>query len=238
MSGLKMDGPVIAGIFLGTIKMWDDPALKALNPGVSLPSTAIQTVHRSDSSGTTNGFTTYLSDVSPQWKSQIGKGKTVKWPNGIGAKGNSGVAAAIKQTTGSVGYVEQAYALENNFTFASVKNSSGTFVLPSIENTSAAADGIKVPPNLGISTINSSNPQAYPIVSQTFLVAYEDMCKAGISQSTAKSVKSFLNYAFTTGQSQLGGGSNQLPYAPLPATLAQDDMTQLGKLTCNGSPLS
>jgi phosphate transport system substrate-binding protein len=236
-SGLMLDGPTIAGIFMGTIKTWDDPAIKALNPGTTLPSTAITVVHRSDSSGTTNGFTTYLSDVSPTWKSSIGSGKDVKWPTGTGAKGNSGVAAAVKQTSGAVGYVEQAYALENNFTYASVKNSSGTYVLPTISNTSAAAEGVTVPPDLGISTINSSNPQAYPIVSQTFLVAYQDPCKAGISQGLASSVKSFFNYAFTTGQGMLGSASNQLPYAPLPPTLAQKDITQLGTMTCNGSAL-
>ena len=144
-SGLKLDGPTLADIFSGKIKTWNDPAIKALNPGLSLPSTAITVVHRSDSSGTTNGFTTYLSDVSPTWASSIGSGKDVKWPVGTGAAKNSGVAAAVKQTTGAVGYVEQAYALENGFTYASVKNSAGTYVLPTISNTSAAADGVKVP---------------------------------------------------------------------------------------------
>ncbi len=237
-SGLKLDGTTLANIFLGKIKTWNDQAIKALNPGLSLPSTAITVVHRSDSSGTTNGFTTYLSDVDPTWKSQVGAGKDVKWPTGTGAAKNSGVAAAVKQTQGAVGYVEQAYALENNFTYASVKNSAGTYILPTISNTSAAASGVKVPPDLGISTINSPNPQAYPIVSQTFLVAYKDQCKAGISQSTASAVKSFLNYAFGSGQSTLGAGSNQLPYAPLPADLASKDQAQLAKMTCNGSPLS
>ncbi|MBV8988237.1 MAG: substrate-binding domain-containing protein, partial [Solirubrobacterales bacterium] len=151
---------------------------------------------------------------------------------------NSGVAAAVKQTPGAVGYVEQAYAIENNFTYASVKNSAGSYVLPSIPNTSAAASGINVPPNLGISTINSKNPSAYPIVSQTFLVTYEDMCKAGVSQSTASAVKHFLTYALGQGQSTLGAGSNQLPYAPLPASLASQGNAQLAKLKCNGSPLS
>jgi phosphate transport system substrate-binding protein len=238
-SGLKLDGTTIAGIFSGTIKTWNAAPIAALNPGMSLPSTAITVVHRSDSSGTTNGFTTYLSDVSPTWKSTIGAGKDVKWPTGTGAKGNSGVAAVVKQTPGAVGYVEQAYAIENNFTYAAVKNSAGTYVLPSIPATSAAAEGITVPADLGISTINSPNPMAYPIVSQTFLVAYQDPCKAAsMSQGIAASVKSFFNYAFTAGQATLGAGSNQLPYAPLPSSLAQKDLTQLGTMTCNGSPLS
>ncbi|MBV9046707.1 MAG: phosphate ABC transporter substrate-binding protein PstS, partial [Solirubrobacterales bacterium] len=177
-SGLKLDGTTLADIFLGQIKTWNNPAIASLNPGMKLPSTSITVVHRSDSSGTTNGFTTYLSDVDPTWKSQVGAGKDVKWPTGTGAAKNSGVAAAVKQTSGAVGYVEQAYAIENNFSYAAVKNSAGTYVLPSIANTSAAASGINVPPDLGISTINSPASGAYPIVSQTFLVAYKDPCKA------------------------------------------------------------
>jgi phosphate transport system substrate-binding protein len=138
-----------------------------------------------------------------------------------------------------VGYVEQAYALENGFTYAAVKNSAGTYILPTISNTSAAADGVKVPPDLGISTINSSNPQAYPIVSQTFLVAYQDPCKSGgASSSVASGLKKFLTYAFGPGQQTLGSSSSQLPYAPLPSSLAAKDTAQLAKMTCNGSPIS
>ena len=238
-SGLKLDGPTLADIFSGKIKTWNDPAIKSLNPGMSLPSTAITVVHRSDSSGTTNGFTTYLSDVSPTWKSSIGAGKDVKWPTGTGAAKNSGVAAAVKQTQGAVGYVEQAYAIENGFTYASVKNSSGKYIQPTIENTSAAANGIQVPADLGISTINSSSADAYPIVSQTFLVTYKDPCKDGkASESVAKGLKSFLAYAFGAGQQTLGSGGNKLPYAPLPASLAAKNNTQLQTMTCNGSPIS
>jgi phosphate transport system substrate-binding protein len=238
-SGLKLDGPTVAGIFLGKINKWNDPAIKALNPGVSLPSSSITVVHRSDSSGTTDGFTKWLSDVSPTWKAQVGHGKDVKWPTGTGAAKNSGVAAVVKQTTGAIGYVEQAYAIENGFTYAEVKNSAGSFVLPTITNTSAAAQGIKIPANLGISTINSPNPTAYPIVSQTFLDVYQDPCKSdGADANAAKGVKAFLSYAFGSGQQTLGQGSNQLPYAPLPSTLASKDNTQLQTLSCNGTPVS
>ena len=236
-SGLKLDGPTIANIFLGKIKTWNDSAIKSLNPGVSLPSTAITVIHRSDSSGTTKGFTTFLSDYSSTWKSQVGADKDVKWPTGTGGKGNSGVAAAVKQTNGAIGYVEQAYALQNGFTYAAVKNSKGQFVEPTIANTSAAANGIKIPPDLGISTINSPASGAYPIVSQTFLVTYQDMCKAGISQSAAKGQKQFLTYAVGDGQKTLGAGSNQLPYAPLTSELVTKDQQQLAKLKCNGSAL-
>jgi phosphate transport system substrate-binding protein len=237
-SGMKLDGPTIANIFAGKITSWNDPAIKALNPGLNLPSTHITIVHRSDSSGTTAGFTTYLSDVSPSWKSSIGTDKVVKWPTGTGANGNSGVAAGVKQTSGAVGYVEQAYAVVNGFTYAAVKNGS-SYVLPTLANTSAAAKGVKVASDLGLSTLNSSTPGAYPITSQTFLDVYTDPCKdGGASASTAKALKSFLSYAFGAGQKTLGSSSGQIPYAPLTAPLTAKDNAQLAKLSCNGSPVS
>jgi phosphate transport system substrate-binding protein len=238
-SGLKLDGATIANIFLGKIKTWNDPAIKALNPGMSLPGTSITVVHRSDSSGTTAGFTTFLADYSPTWKSTVGAGKDVKWPAGTGAAKNSGVAAAIKQTQGAIGYVEQAYALQNGFTYAAVKNSKGQFILPTIANTSAAATGIKVPKDLGISTINATGSGAYPIVSQTFLDVYQDPCKSGgANTSTASGLKKFLTYAFGPGQQTLGSGASKLPYAPLPSSLAAMDTALLAKMTCNGSPIA
>ena len=234
-TGLQLDGPTLADIFLGKIKTWNDPAIKSLNPSISLPSTSITVVHRSDSSGTTKGFATFLSDYSPAWTAAAGKpDKTVKWPTGTGAQGNSGVAAAIKQTPGAIGYVEQAYALQNGFTFASIKNSSGKYIVPSLAAASAAAEGIKVPPDLTISVINSPNPAAYPITSQTFVIAYTDMCKAGVSQSVASGVKKFITYGLGAGQ----GVEKQLDYAPLPASLLSMATAQLQKFTCNGSPLS
>jgi phosphate transport system substrate-binding protein len=238
-SGLKLDGPTLADIFLGKITKWNNSAITALNPGMSLPSTAITVIHRSDSSGTTDGFTKYLAAVSPAWASSVGSGKVVKWPVGTGAAKNAGVAAAVKQTAGSIGYVEQAYALENGFTYAAIKNSAGSYILPTIANTSAAATGLKIPADLGISTINSPDASAYPIVSQTFLDAYKDPCKSGgLSSATAGGLKRFLTYAFGAGQSTLGAGSNQLPYAPLPSDLQSKDNAQLATMTCNGSPIS
>jgi phosphate transport system substrate-binding protein len=238
-SGIKLDGATIADIYLGKIKAWNDPAIKSLNPGVNLPSTAITVIHRSDSSGTSDGFTKFLAATSPTWSSQVGHGKDVKWPTGTGAAKNSGVAAAVKQTDGAIGYVEQAYALENGFTYAAVKNKSGSYILPTISNTSAAAVGIPIPANLGISTINSSGPQAYPIVSQTFIDTYTDPCKnGGATSSVASGLKKFLTYAFGPGQQTLGSGSSQLPYAPLPSDLQSKDTAQLAKLVCNGSPVS
>jgi phosphate transport system substrate-binding protein len=234
-SGLKLDGKTTADIFLGKVKTWNDPEIKILNPSASLPSSAITVVHRSDASGTTKGFTTFLSAYNPAWTAAAGKpDKTVKWPTGTGAAKNAGVAAAIKQTAGAIGYVEQAYALQNNMTYADVKNKSGKFITPTLAGTSAAAVGIKVPANLAISTINSPNTAAYPIVSQTFLIVYKDMCKAGVSQSTASAVKKFINYGLGAGQQV----EQQLSFAPLPATLLAKDTAQLAALTCNGSPLS
>src|SRR3954464_7917456 len=213
--GMKLDGKTIADIFMGKVKNWNDPEMKALNSGVDLPDKAIQVVHRSDESGTTKGFTTFLSAYSPAWKSQIGADKTVKWPTGTGAKGNAGVAAAVKQSDGAVGYVEEAYALQNNFTFADVKNKSGKFVTPSLESTTAAADGVTIPADLGYSAIDSPNPNAYPIASQTFVDVFKDMCKAGLQKGTAERIAAFLNYGLSGGQNV----AKQLSYAPLPSGL-------------------
>ena len=233
-SGLKLDGKTLADIFLGKVKTWNSPEIKALNSGVTLPSTSITIVHRSDASGTTKGFTTFLSDYSPAWTAAAGKpDKIVNWPTGTGAKGNAGVAAVIKQTSGAIGYVEQAYALQNGFTYAAVKNAHGTYVSPTLAASSAAAVGIKVPTNLAISSINSPNATAYPIVSQTFLIVYQDMCKAGVSQSVATGVKKFIAYGLGAGQAV----EQKLSYAPLPSNLIAKDQTQLKSLTCNGSPL-
>src|SRR5262245_10071268 len=231
--GLKLDGPTTADIFLGKVKKWNDPEIKNLNPGVSLPGTSITVVHRSDESGTTKLFTTFLSDYSPQWASQVGADKTVKWPTGTGAKGNAGVAGAVKQTDGAVGYVELAYALQNNFTTADVKNKSGKYVAPSLQSTSAAGNGVRVPADLRFDAINSPNPGAYPIASATFIIVYEDMCKAGKSQDTAQRVSNWLNYA-------LGGGqqvASTLQYAPLPSSIRTKAQGKVDALRCNGSAL-
>jgi phosphate transport system substrate-binding protein len=238
-SGLKLTGPVIAEIFSGKITKWNSSAITALNPGVTLPSTAISVIHRSDSAGTTAGFTKYLSEVSPTWAKTIGTGKLVTWPVGTGASKNSGVAAAVKATVGAVGYIEQAYALENNFTYAAIKNSAGNWELPTIASTSAAFSGLAIPADLGVSTINSPDPAAYPIVSQTFLDVYQDPCKdGGLTESTAKGVYDFLSYAFGAGQKTMGSASGDLPYAPVPTALDQKDLTQLATMTCNGKSLA
>jgi phosphate transport system substrate-binding protein len=235
-SGMKLDAKTIADIYLGKVKTWDDAEIKALNPGVSLPGTAITVVHRSDSSGTTAGFTGFLSAADPEWKSKVGEGKDVQWPTGTGAKGNAGVAGAVQQTTGAVGYVEQAYALQHKFTTASVKNKSGKYVEPTLASTSAAAEGVEVPANLGFKIKNPSSPAAYPITSQTFVVVYKDLCQAGLpgGEAAAKGVVSFLNYGLGQGQSVL----SQADYAALPAAILEKAKGAVTELQCNGAPIS
>jgi phosphate transport system substrate-binding protein len=234
-TGIKLDGKTLSEIFLSKIKTWNAPQIKELNPSVTLPSTSITVIHRSDSSGTTAGFTAFLAAVDPEFKSKVGEGKTVPWPGGTGAKGNAGVAGAIQQTVGAVGYVEQAYALQHHFTYASVKNKAGNFVLPTLESTTAAGEGLAVPANLGIKIQNPSSPKAYPITSQTFIIVNKDLCKAGVpgGESAAKGVGKFLAYGLGEGQSILG----QADYAQLPATILSKSKEAAAGLQCNGSSI-
>jgi phosphate transport system substrate-binding protein len=234
-TGLKLEGKTIADIYLGKIKSWNDPEIEALNPGVSLPSTPITVIHRSDSSGTSAGFTGFLSDVDPEWKTKVGEGKTVEWPTGTGEKGNAGVAGGVQQTAGAIGYVEQAYALEHNFTYASVKNKAGSFVEPTLASTSAAAEGITLPANLGFKISNPAAATAYPITSQTFIVVSKDLCKAGIpgGEAAAKGVVKFLDYGLGEGQAIL----SKADYAALPAAILAKSKEAVAGLECNGTSL-
>jgi len=232
--GLKLDGETVADIFLGKIKKWNDPKIASQNSGAQLPTTSITVCHRSDESGTTANFTSFLTDYSSAWKSGPGTDKSVKWPTGTGAKGNDGVAGCVKQTKGSVGYVEQAYALQNKFTTAAIKNKSGQYVEPSLQATSAAATGVTPPEDLRFSTINSPNPQAYPISAVTFLLVWADACKAGENATQAKLVKNWLNYG-------LGGGQQvapQLQYAPLPDNIKTKAQAKVDGLQCNGAAIN
>jgi phosphate transport system substrate-binding protein len=234
-TGLKLDSKAIADIYLGKVKSWDDAEIKALNPGASLPATAITVVHRSDSSGTTAGFTGFLAATDPEFKSKVGEGKDVQWPTGTGAKGNAGVAGAVQQTNGAVGYVEQAYALQHNFTYASVKNKAGQFVAPSLASASAAAQSVKVPANLGIKISNPSGAGSYPITSQTFIIVNKDLCKAGVpgGETAAKGVVKFIEYGLGEGQSIL----SQADYAALPAPILAKSKAAAASLECNSAPL-
>jgi phosphate transport system substrate-binding protein len=231
--GLKLDGPTVAKIYLGQIKKWNDPAIASQNPGVKLPATDVTVVHRSDGSGTTGLFTEFLSDYSPEWKSKVGSDKEVKWPTGTGSKGNEGVAATVKQTEGAIGYVELAYALQNKFTAASVKNKSGKYIEPTLESTSAAGDGITLPDDLRFSAINSPGAAAYPIASATFAVVYKDMCKAGKQDGEAKSTQSWLNYLLGDGQSTM----KEIQYASLPSDMAEKAKSMVSSMQCNGQAI-
>src|SRR3954452_22000883 len=232
-SGVKLDGPTIADIFLGKITSWNDPKIAAGNPDFKLPATKITVCHRSDESGTTKNFAQFLADYSKEWESGPGVDKSVKWPTGTGAKGNDGVAACIKQNAGSIGYVEQAYALANNFTFASVNNKAGNFVAPTLESTSAAGVGLKIPDDLRISTIDAPGDQAYPITALTFLLVYQDVCKAGKDAQAAKRLKAWLDYAEGDGQQVAG----ELQYAKLPDDLHTKAQAKVDGLQCNGQAI-
>ncbi len=206
-SHLHLTGPVIANMFLGTIKAWNDPQIKGLNPTINLPATPIIACHRSDGSGTTNIFTTYLSAVSPQFQQQIGAGKSVNWPNGLGGKGNAGVAQLVQKSAGAVGYVELAYVMQNNLTYADVQNKSGKFIAPSVASATAAVAGVTLPDDFRAVPINTPAPDGYPITGFTFILVY----KTG----TKPQVKDFLTWALSDGQKDAAG----LFYAPLPASV-------------------
>ncbi len=232
--GLKLDGQTVADMYLGKVKKWNDPEIAKQNSGIKLPDTDITIVHRSDSSGTTKGFTTFLAAYSPEWKKGPGVDKDVKWPTGTGAKGNDGVAASVKQTEGAVGYVEQAFALQNGFTYANVKNKSGNYVEPTLESTTAAGDGVDVPADLGINITDAPAAQAYPVASQTFVIVHSDLCKGGLKKADASGMKRFLDYLLGDGQATI----KELSYAPIPDALKAKEQAAVKKLTCNGSPLT
>jgi phosphate transport system substrate-binding protein len=216
-SGLKLTPAAIAGIFMGQVQYWDDNAIASANAGMKLPHEKIFTVHRSDGSGTTAIFTDYLSKVSADWKSKIGAGKTVSWPEGgVGGKGNAGVAQVLKQHDNSIGYVELAYAEQNHITHAAVQNSAGNFVAPSVESASAAADAFPMPQNMTAMITNTSAAQGYPITGFSWIIFFKDGPKAD-------AVKKFINWATTKGQADC----KSLYYAPLPQSVAQAAGEQL-----------
>ena len=221
---LKLTGETVADIFLGKITKWNDPRIATLNAGVRLPAADILVVHRSDGSGTTYVFSDYLAAVSPAWKTAPGKGKELKWPTGIGAKGNEGVAGQVKQTPGSIGYVELAYAKQNGLPAAQVRNAAGQFVTPSIESITAAAAGASLPPtsDYRVSIVNATGAGAYPISSFTWLLVY----RTGADAAKTKKLTDFLKWALTEGEQSAAA----LDYAPLPAGLAERLVARLDSI--------
>lgn len=208
--GLKLKVEDVADIFLGKIAKWNDPRIADDNPGVKLPNAPIIVVHRSDGSGTTSIFTDFLSGVNQEWAQKVGKGASVKWPIGLGGKGNEGVAGQIKTTANSIGYVELAYAFENKLPYATLKNKSGSWVVPSIQTTSAAAAAAvkNMPADYRISLVNQPGKDSYPIAGFTWLLVYEKQKDA----LKGKKLGEFLNWSLHNGQKMAA----PLLYAPLP----------------------
>jgi phosphate transport system substrate-binding protein len=229
---LKLDGTVLAGIFLGKIVNWNDPAISALNPGISLPDLTITVVHRSDGSGTTSIFTSYLAAVSPSWKSTVGAGKSVSWPTGIGGKGNDGVAGMISQTKGSIGYIELVYAVQSKMPFASLKNASGTFVTASLAS-SAAAGAVNLPDDLRVAIVNSPGKDAYPISSFTWILVYKEQNYVGRTLAQAQALKKLLTWMLADGQSINEG----LSYAKLPAPAVTKAVALVNSMTYSGTTI-
>ena len=216
---LKLSGDVLADIFLAKIKRWDDPAIKALNPGVALPGASIIVVHRSDGSGTTFGWTNYLSKISPAWKEKVGEGKAVKWPTGQGGKGNEGVAAYVRQLKNSIGYVEYAYAKQSNLAWTQLKNKDGQFVQPSQESFAAAAANAdwKSAPGMGVVLTDEPGAASWPVTSASFILMHKKQDKP----ETAKEVLAFFDWVFKNGAQS----AQALDYVPLPESVTSQITT-------------
>ena len=219
---LKLDGETIADIFLGKIKKWNDPKIAATNAGVKLPENEIVVVHRSDGSGTTFIFTDYLSKVSADWKQKAGNNTSVNWPTGIGGKGNEGVSGQVKQTPGTVGYVELIYALQNKMPYADLKNAAGEFVKPTIESVTAALATAEIPDDFRFSMTNAPGKEAYPIAGATWLLVYQQQKDA----AKGKKLVEFLKWAAKDGEKM----AKDLQYAPLPDTLQQRVLARIDEI--------
>ncbi|MEO6187599.1 MAG: phosphate ABC transporter substrate-binding protein PstS [Ginsengibacter sp.] len=229
---LKLSPEVLADIFLGKITKWNDPKITSINSGVQIPSTPIVIAHRSDGSGTTNIFTDYLSKVSNDWTTKVGKGSSVNWPAGLGGKGNEGVAGLVKQTPGSIGYIELAYAIQNKMAFAQIKNKSGNFITPTIASTSAAGN-IQLPADAKVFLTNTDAADGYPISGFTWALIYKDQNYANRSQGRAQNLVKLLWWNIHEGQQYC----EPLHYAPLSpaAVLMAEDI--LKSASYDGKPL-
>ena len=223
--GLKITPEVLSDIYLGKITKWNDSRISSDNKGVKLPNEAIFVTHRSDGSGTTNIFTGYLSKVSNTWQKKVGQGTAVNWPVGLGGKGNEGVAGLVKQTEGSIGYVELAYAEKNALPYAALKNKAGNFVMPTFDAVSAAAAGFvkNMPEDLRVEITNADGKESYPIAGFTWLLIYKNMK----DKSKAKAIVDFLKWAVTDGEKY----AKDLYYAPLPKEVVKLDQKKIAQIS-------
>jgi phosphate transport system substrate-binding protein len=222
VAGLKLNGPLLADIFLGKIKGWNDPRITELNPGLALPDKPITVVHRSDGSGTTFCLVDYLCKVSREWEKKVGRGTAVNWPAGLGAKGNEGVAGLVKQTPGAIGYVELIYASQNNLGYATLMNRSGRFIEPTMESVSAAADGVTMPKDFRVSITDSSNQAAYPVSTFTWLLVYQ-----GMPGEKGRAMRDLVKWVLADERQAMAGG---LGYAPLPRSVRDMALAAAGKI--------
>ena len=219
---LKFSGPLLADIFLGKVKKWNDPAIAKLNPGVALPNLDLLVVHRSEGSGTNFIFCDFLSKVSPEFKQKVGASTSVNWPVGVGGKGNEGVTGLVKQTPGAIGYVELIYALQNNIRFGPVQNAAGVFMRASLDSVTAAAAAATIPPDFRVSITNAPGKDAYPISSFTWILLYQNPT----DKERGRILVDFMKWALSDGQKDAA----PLGYAPLPKQVIDPEMQALQKI--------
>jgi phosphate transport system permease protein/phosphate transport system substrate-binding protein len=251
--GLRLTGPILSDIFSGKITNWDDPRIRELNPGLPIPANDIVVVHRSDGSGTTFIWTTYLSQVSPEWNQTVGAGKSIEWPIGLGAPGNEGVSGTIISTPNSIGYVELTYALTTDMDYASLMNMAGNFVEPTLNSTQAAAEAaimnsantssnstaalVKLPSGdqswTNVTLLDAPGPDSYPIASFSYFLLYKELSTNIDSMEKARALAEFINWAITDGQQF----ASPLHYVPLPESVVQHNQQTLRSLTFNGQPV-
>jgi phosphate transport system substrate-binding protein len=232
---LNFSPEVVGKIFTGQITKWNDPAIAADNAGVTLPDQAVTVVHRSDGSGTTNAFTSWLCEVSTDWKAKVTpcSGKDVTWPKGLGGKGNAGVTSTITTTPGAVGYIELAYAIQNNVPFGNVKNSAGNFITPSLASVTAAAKFDTIPATLTFKAWNTAVADGYPITTATWILIYQQQDKVNQNEQQDDAIVHFLIWALDKG----AAAANKLGYATLPDALRTAALQRIATISYNGVPI-
>lgn len=231
-SGMKLTPEVLADIFLGKIKKWNDPRITKLNPGIKFPNMKIIVVHRSDGSGTTFNFTYYLAKNSPEWKKRVGYGKAVRWPTGVGGKGNEGVTGYVKQLPGAIGYLELAYAKQNHLPVAAIRNRAGKFVFPTLESISAAAK-VQIPPDTRVLIVDTDAADGYPISAMTWILVYQEQAYGGRSYERAKALVDLLWWCIHEAQQY----NESLLYARIPENIVKINEGLIRSITYKGSPL-